>query len=246
MNKKIRRVVQLCSLLLLIALIALVLFFDPNWLNPASQNTESKQSEQSVLQVMTEKKEALPKVSRDDWNLILVNRSHPTDVNPSKLAKLEDIEVDSRIEQAIKDFLAAIRQIEPEETLISGYRSKEEQTELYHEAVELAEMDGLSHEEAEELVGHQIQIPGASEHQTGLALDISVPSGQSDELAEQISSLAPDFGFVLRYPKDKSDITGVDFENWHYRYVGKDSARYMADHNLVLEEYIELLEKAGQ
>ncbi|GGE35008.1 D-alanyl-D-alanine carboxypeptidase [Streptococcus himalayensis] len=245
MSNYIRRLLPFFSGLFLLTLIAMVFFFNPAWL-PSFGEKKASKVEPEMQQVASQQPDSLPTVSSSDWNLILVNRTYPTEVNPPKLATVEDIELDSRIEQATKDFLAAIRQIEPEETLISGYRSKENQTELYNEAVEAAELEGLSREEAEALVRHQIQVPGASEHQTGLALDISVPSGQSDELAEQISALAPDYGFILRYPKDKSEITGVDFENWHYRYVGKESARYIVDHQLVLEEYIELLKKAGQ
>ena len=75
---------------------------------------------------------------------------------------------------------------------------------------------------------------------------MSVEAGQSDELGLQLAAIAPQYGFVLRYPDGKSDITGVTFENWHFRYVGVESAQYMAKHQLVLEEYIQLLKKAGK
>ena len=91
-----------------------------------------------------------------------------------------------------------------------------------------------------------MQVPGASEHQTGLAIDMSVEAGQSDELGLQLAAIAPQYGFVLRYPDGKSNITGVNFENWHFRYVGVESARYMQAHNLVLEEYIQLFKKDGK
>ena len=62
----------------------------------------------------------------------------------------------------------------------------------------------------------------------------------------QLAAIAPQYGFVLRYPDGKSNITGVNFENWHFRYVGVENAQYMANHQLVLEEYIQLLKKAGK
>ena len=62
----------------------------------------------------------------------------------------------------------------------------------------------------------------------------------------QLAAIAPQYGFVLRYPDGKSNITGVNFENWHFRYVGVENAQYMAMHQLVLEEYIQLLKKAGK
>ena len=188
----------------------------------------------------------LPKVSVDDWELILVNRSHLQEESHPKLTQIDDIQVDSRIAENTRQFLAAARAIAPEETLISGYRSRAEQTELYEEALALAEEEGLSRQEAEQEVQKRIQLPGASEHQTGLAIDMSEPEGQEDGVANKIAEIAPKYGFILRYPEGRSDITGVDFENWHYRYVGVESAQYMQKHHLVLEEYLALLKESAR
>nr|WP_155719786.1 M15 family metallopeptidase [Streptococcus cristatus] len=184
----------------------------------------------------------LPKVSVDDWELTLINRSHLQEESHPKLTKIDDIQVDSRIAENTRQFLAAARAIAPGETLISGYRSRAEQTELYEEALALAEEEGLSRQEVQK----RIQLPGASEHQTGLAIDMSEPEGQNDEVANKIAEIAPKYGFILRYPEGKSDITGVDFENWHYRYVGLESAQYMQKHHLVLEEYLALLKESDR
>lgn len=187
----------------------------------------------------------LPQVSSKDWNLILVNRDNKlAELNP-QLVDVEEIKVDSRIAEQTKQFLAAARAIAPEESLISGYRSVEEQTELYNERVAQLEATGLSHEEAERQAQAQVQVPGASEHQTGLAIDMSAPNGLSEEVVQQIIALAPQYGFVLRYPEGKNAITGVDYENWHFRYVGVENAQYMVKHQLVLEEYIQKLKEAG-
>ena len=105
------------------------------------------------------------------------------------------------------------------------------------------EAGGVLHEEAEKQVQTQVQVPSASEHQTGLAIDMSVEAGQGDELGMQLAAIAPQYGFVLRYPDGKSNITGVNFENWHFRYVGKKSAEYMTKHDLTLEEYLALLKE---
>ena len=186
----------------------------------------------------------LPKVSVDDWELTLINRSHLQEESHPRLTQIDDIQVDSRIAENTRQFLAAARAIAPEETLISGYRSRAEQTELYEEALALAEEEGLSRQEAEQEVQKRIQLPGASEHQTGLAIDMSEPEGQNDEVANKIAEIAPKYGFILRYPEGKSDITGVNFENWHYRYVGVESAQYMQKHHLVLEEFLALLKES--
>lgn len=188
----------------------------------------------------------LPKVSVDDWELTLINRSHLQEESHPRLTQIDDIQVDSRIAENTRQFLAAARAIAPEETLISGYRSRAEQTELYEEALTLAEEEGLSRQEAEQEVQKRIQLPGASEHQTGLAIDMSEPEGQEDGVANKIAEIAPKYGFILRYPEGKSDITGVNFENWHYRYVGLESAQYMQKHHLVLEEYLTLLKESAR
>ena len=188
----------------------------------------------------------LPKVSVDDWELTLINRSHLQEESHPKLTQIDDIQVDSRIAENTRQFWATARAIAPEETLISGYRSRAEQTELYEEALALAEEEGLSRQEAEQEVQKRIQLPGASEHQTGLAIDMSEPEGQNDEVANKIAEIAPKYGFILRYPEGKSDITGVNFENWHYRYVGVESAQYMQKHHLVLEEYLALLKESAR
>ena len=247
-RKKSSLLANLLFLFLFVCLAGSVFFFDPAWLKLVGWNyfEQTSVSSNPVSSSTSQPSDDLPAVKSSDWNLILVNRDHLTDLTPPSLAKIEDIEVDSRIEQPLKEFLAAIRAIEPEESLISGYRSREHQTELYNEAVAELEATGLSHEAAETETRKRIQLPGASEHQTGLAVDISVPSGQSDELAEQLAALAPKYGFILRYPKDRSSITGVDFENWHYRYVGVESAQYMQAHDLVLEDYIARLQAAGK
>ena len=237
----------LLGILLFMGIGVAIFIFEPKWLQVGGLDRwiPSSTAQLTSGENQTSTKEQLPDVSTSDWNLILVNREYLTESIPPKLTTVEDIQLDSRIEQATKDFLAAIRKFEPEEAILSGYRSKAEQAELFNEAVsETQTANEISHKEAESEVRKHIQLPGASEHQTGLAIDISVPSGQSDEVAEKIAVIAPQYGFILRYPKDKSDVTGVDFENWHYRYVGVESATYMQKHGLALEEYITQLKNA--
>jgi D-alanyl-D-alanine carboxypeptidase len=81
--------------------------------------------------------------------------------------------------------------------------------------------------------------PGCSEHQTGLAIDLAAPGGMVEGSAyyEWLLNKAADYGFILRYPKDRDDITGYNFEPWHWRYVGVEAAREIMDKNIVLEEY---------
>ena len=121
---------------------------------------------------------------------------------------------------------------------ISGYRSYERQKELYEERMKTADSS---------YVNLYIAPPGASEHQTGLALDVSCPSVDlqlEDYFSETkegqwLSANAPLFGFVMRYPKGKEMITGYAWEPWHIRYVTKSLALYLTLTGLTLEEYHE-------
>ncbi|MCS4488960.1 M15 family metallopeptidase [Streptococcus sciuri] len=194
------------------------------------------------------KTSSLPNVSVSDWELVLVNRDHITkEMNP-ELATVNGISVDARIAANVESFLSAAQAIDSSEHLISGYRSVSYQEGLFNSYVqqEMAANPSLSESDAETLVKTYSQPAGASEHQTGLAIDMSTVDAlnQSDiTVAKQVQALAPQYGFVLRFPKGKSSSTGVDYEDWHFRYVGKKSAEYMTKHNLTLEEYVSLLEE---
>ena len=246
-ERKVSWFVLCCLGLCLIGAGVGIFYLKPQWL--PMNFAEDKKVETTTPKKVEKKEEKpktdLPQVSTKDWNLVLINRDNKlAELNP-QLVDVEEIKVDSRIAEQTKQFLAAARAIAPEESLISGYRSVEEQTEIYNERVAQLEATGLPHEEAERQAQTQVQVPGASEHQTGLAIDMSAPNGQSEEVAQQIIALAPQYGFVLRYPEGKNAITVVDYENWHFRYVGVENAQYMAKHQLVLEEYIQKLKEAG-
>lgn len=121
---------------------------------------------------------------------------------------------------------------------ISGYRSYERQKELYESRLKEADSS---------YVNLYLAPPGASEHQTGLALDVSCPAAglQLEDCFSQtkegqwLCANAPLFGFVLRYPKGKEMITGYAWEPWHIRYVTKSLALYLSLTGLTLEEYYE-------
>ena len=107
--------------------------------------------------------------------------------------------------------------------LTSGYRSREKQAELY-----LSQQDGTA------------QPAGCSEHETGLAFDVTARSDGDFEATPQFKWLSEhcwDYGFILRYPKGKEQITGIAYEPWHYRYVGEEAAKLIRDHGWTLEEY---------
>ncbi|MBI6871243.1 D-alanyl-D-alanine carboxypeptidase family protein [Clostridium aciditolerans] len=118
---------------------------------------------------------------------------------------------------------------------VSGYRSYDYQSQLFSRNIK-----------ANPNANQFSARPGESEHQTGLAMDVSSPSvnnnltqafGDTKE-GKWLVENAPDFGFILRFPKGKENITGYQYEPWHIRYVGKDVARQIANQNITLEEYL--------
>ena len=103
---------------------------------------------------------------------------------------------------------------------------------------------GISQEEAERLTDEYINKPGASDHNLGLAVDFNYVDNKFDDLEafKWLKENAEDYGFILRYPKDKEEITKISYESWHWRYVGEEHAKKMNELNMCLEEYIEYLQ----
>ncbi|MCK1248465.1 D-alanyl-D-alanine carboxypeptidase family protein [Streptococcus uberis] len=217
-----------------------------------AEKEPAKTTQKETLQKRTVAKQDsqkdLPNVSIDDWDLVLVNRDHPKEEMNPVLVDINGISVDKRIADATAEFLAAAQAVNAQEHLISGYRSVAYQAELYQSYVsqEMANDPSLTQEAAEAIVQTYSQPAGSSEHQTGLAIDMSTVDAlnQSDvETVKQVTALAPKYGFILRFPDGKQESTGVGYEDWHFRYVGKKSAAYISKHQISLEEYIKLLKE---
>ena len=186
------------------------------------------------------------------WNLLLVNDWNPlpagydSDVTFSTVSGGK--QVDSRIIDAVNRMLndAAAYDL----AVVSAYRPKEEQDILYWRKVKQYTDKGYSDLEAQKVGGTIVKRPGFSEHNCGLAMDVG---GSGDYTLEQTFANTPayawliehcaDYGFILRFPQGKEDITGVIYEPWHYRYVGEEAARYIMDNDLCLEEYLAQVKK---
>ncbi len=192
--------------------------------------------------------------SREDWRLVLVNKQHsiPDDyvVMLGTIRTLKGKQyIDERI---IDDLLAMLRAAEDEDVelqICSPYRTQEYQKKLFNNHMKAYMKKGLSYMEAFQLSSVAVNVPGYSEHQIGLALDIVTPTHQS--LTESFADtdagvwLAENcykYGFILRYPKGKEYITGIEFEPWHFRYVGVEAATVMTEQGMTLEEFWEELE----
>ncbi|WP_286784127.1 M15 family metallopeptidase [Streptococcus sp. UBA4344] len=253
MRKKRSLPTLILGLLIIIIFVAGIFIFVQGDRLTLGRNTKSTSVSQNVSTKSSSvtaktKTSDLPDVSSDDWALVLVNRNHVTPEMDPDLTQIDNITVDSRIADNVRSFLAAAQAINASEHLISGYRSVAYQEELFNSYVsqEMSADPSLTQSAAEDLVKTYSQPAGASEHQTGLAMDMSTVNylNQSDtDVVEKVKTIAPEYGFVLRFPKGKSESTGVDYEDWHFRYVGKESAKYMTDNNLSLEEYIALLKE---
>ncbi|MBS9335210.1 M15 family metallopeptidase [Fructobacillus sp. M1-13] len=220
-----------------------------------SQKSDSSKSDQSVR--LTN----LPKgVKSTDWDLILVNKWHKKDseINFDK-ATVSGVTVDQRIKQAVLDFQSGARAAGYQTNLISGYRSIQYQKEVFAGVKKNNLAEGMNDAAAEKATAAVVQYPGSSEHQTGLAIDMAgsdaferYPSLEAnmDQFDSQkwLIDHAADYGFVLRYPKEKEQMkqTGIDYESWHFRYVGVANAKYMKAHNLTLEAYVKGLQEAGR
>ena len=122
----------------------------------------------------------------------------------------------------------------------NSYRSKKNQTKIFNDKMQSYINEGYSKEKAYSQTKLTVQVPGYSEHETGLAIDFS-NEGHYDEnkkIWQWLKNNAYKYGFILRYPEDKYEITKIDYEPWHYRYVGKKAAKEITSKNLTLEEYV--------
>ncbi len=197
---------------------------------------------------------APPDVDITSWELMLVNAAHKLDSSyaPPTVVQVSDSKCpqDSRIEEALLNFKAAAEAEGLSVYLSSGYRSYSEQSANLQRKLN----QGYDYATAITIVAE----PGTSEHQTGLACDITDRyyelkdfSLENTELFQWMSAHCQEYGFIVRYPKDKSgndttpaaqSVTGIIYEPWHFRYVGVEAATYIMENGLCLEEFVALYE----
>ncbi len=182
--------------------------------------------------------------------ILLVNRANPLSRGYEvTLITLPD-GVNRAAEEAYEplcEMLSAGRKEGLRFEICSSYRDVKRQQELFEEDVEVLMNQGYSYWEAFGEVAKETMPPGYSEHSTGLAFDIvalgyqMLDEGQ-EKTAENkwLQEHCAEYGFILRYPKGKEDITAISYESWHFRYVGKEIAEYIMENGITLEEYVEL------
>lgn len=183
--------------------------------------------------------------TENGWNLILINKDNriPEDYEV-KLTKLANgKKVDERIYPELQKMFNDARSAGLSLFVAQGYRTEEEQQLLLDQKQEAYENEGNSPKEARKLAEQWVAVPGTSEHQIGIAVDINADTEKSkaEDVYAWLADNAHKYGFINRYPADKTDITGISNEPWHYRYVGVDAATEIHKKGLCLEEYIESL-----
>lgn len=193
-----------------------------------------------------------PETENEYSVLILVNPWNyiPEDYEPELEQVQGKYNLDKKAAESAKELLAAAKAAGFDMALCSAYRTVEKSRELYTRKVNQFINAGYDEATAKIEAAKWVAPPGTSEHHTGLAMDLVSSDywGYYSDLEHAYENFdsfkwmyehCAEFGFILRYPKDKQDITGITYEPWHYRYVGKEAAEYIMENGLCLEEYLD-------
>lgn len=267
-RKQLKRLILLWGMLGIVGLVT-VIYMVGNWMAEVFVGNAKEgekiqsdgimwESESGIFHVVSEEiglfRECQEVYEENKELLILVNKEHA----------LEDVSYENNLRQIcngrlqaskvlysdLVDLLAAAGEEGYQYWIASAYRSKERQQELVDEDVARYMAQGMSRQEALAKTYEQTMPAGKSEHETGLALDIlcsenlNMDETQAEEPGNKwLVEHAHEYGFVLRYPADKEEITGIFYEPWHFRYVGKEVAVFLRENELTLEEFWEILEQ---
>ena len=243
MRRRTRRRRQIGGVFLILFL-AITLIGIPQKTSPKNQPSNSALADQSPIIAVNH---VLPEnhqnqdtaVPDEDWNLTLVNRWNPIpehyEVN---LVEVEGGEqVDERIYEPLTEMLEAAKEDNCNQlpVVVSGYRTQEKQQSLYDDRIAKYRGQGYSEKEARQMAEQWVAVPGYSEHQLGFAVDIN---GATYDVYLWLQENSYKYGFIFRYPGDKTEITGTAEEVWHYRYVGVEAATEIHEQGICLEEYL--------
>ena len=202
----------------------------------------AEEAEQQKAEEEARAQEKLDKIAEEksQWYLLLVNEwnAMPDDFDIDTVEVESGYVIDERVHDALTEMLSDCREAGYSPMIVSTFRTRETQQYLYDHTANKSDT----------------AIPGHSEHECGLAADIidRDSAGWSDPLIDKQEDMpaqkwlmehCQDYGFILRYPKDKEEITAIIYEPWHYRYVGKEHAKIIMENGLCLEEYLRDMEK---
>lgn len=186
----------------------------------------------------------------EEWNLIVVNRWNelPEDYSVELTELSNGQKVDSRIYPYLQEMFDAARAEDVYPVVREGYRTAEEQQEILDDKIQSYINQGYSQVKAERTAKEWVALPGTSEHQLGIAVDINADKSKcsNEDVYGWLAENAYKYGFVLRYPPGKQKITGTSYEPWHYRYVGEEAAKEIYERGICLEEYSkQMIEEVG-
>lgn len=186
-------------------------------------------------------------VDTSDWHLILVNKQNPIpdDYEINLVSINKSMQADARIINDLNAMFSAAQREDINLWICSAYRSYERQTALFDKKIKKLTGNGMNYLDAYTIASKSVTVPGTSEHQLGLALDI-VTSGYTNldegfgetKAGKWLIDNAYKYGFILRYPKGKENVTGIIYEPWHYRYVGRKYSKQINDLGITLEEFV--------
>lgn len=212
--------------------------------NPAAAGGATEAAEAQGLHARQLTLEELP------WNLQLINAQHPLPEGykaPERKSLSEAGQaVDARIHSSLTALLSAAKKYGVHPVVCSSYRTHKRQAQLHERRVKQCLREGMGAEEAEREASFWVAPPGASEHEAALAVDLVDEDYQElDEKQETTAAQkwlmkhCAEYGFILRYPTEKSAVTGIGYEPWHYRYVGPHYAQAITESGLCLEEWLD-------
>ena len=231
----------------LLALVCAVGFLLRPAVLPADATHVTVRQEPDVTLAAPREEEPIREAALPHWTLTLVN---PWNFLPAgyvpRLTQLKNGQaVDERCYPALQKMMDACRAAGLEPLICSSYRTQEKQQRLFDNKVSYFLAKGLSEEAARTEAAKVVAVPGTSEHQLGLAVDIVdadyqlLDDAQANTPVQQwLLEHCWEYGFILRYPADKEAVTGIIYEPWHYRYVGEDNAKAIRDSGLCLEEWL--------
>lgn len=237
--KKTLRLILLILLLICLTVAAAFFVMQKHSANARkAEEAEAERVEQEAVEKERQEQAIAARIEEEKsrWYLLLVNEwnAMPDDFSIETAVAEDGYEVDVRVKDALEEMMSDCREAGYDPRIISSFRTREYQQYLYDRTANKADT----------------AIPGHSEHECGLAADIvdADSLGWGDPLIDEQEDMpaqkwlmehCQDYGFILRYPKDMQDKTGIIYEPWHYRYVGKEHAAAIMENGICLEEYLE-------
>lgn len=212
----------------------------------AYHDHEGAHNEETTAEVQTAVVREEMEFDSADWRLVLINKQHPIpDDYDFKLGTFTSgMRCDERVIEDLLLMMQAAKKDGFNLVVRSPYRTSDHQEDNFNVRIRSYMRKGLSYMEAYKVTSQVITVPGCSEHEVGLALDITsetyldLKQGFADTKEGQwLADHSHEYGFILRYPKGKEYITSIEYEPWHFRYVGREAASVMKKENLCLEEF---------